>query len=63
MEKDVKINEKEVVSIGVIPTFKVTFTPLEYVPTLPTLSFYVINISYDSVWFTHMETTKDDFDQ
>ena len=44
MEKDVKINEKEVVSIGVIPTLKVVFTPLEYVPTIPPLSSYVINI-------------------
>ena len=33
-----------VVSIGVIPTFKVIFTPLEYIPTIPPLSFYVIDI-------------------
>ena len=34
-----------VVSIGVNHTFKAIFTPLEYVPTIPPLSFYVINIS------------------
>ena len=33
-----------VVSIGVNPTFKVIFTPLEYVPIIPPLSSYVINI-------------------
>ena len=33
-----------VVSIGANPTFKVIFTPLEYIPTIPPLSSYVINI-------------------
>ena len=33
-----------VVTIGVNPTFKVIFTPLEYVPIIPPLSSYVINI-------------------
>ena len=35
-----------VVSIGVNPTFKVIFTPLEYVPTKPSLSTYIINICF-----------------
>ena len=37
-----------VVSIGAILTFKVIFTPLEYVPTIPPLSSYVINVLYFS---------------
>ena len=32
-----------VVSIGVNHTFKVVFTPLEYIPNIPPLSHYVIN--------------------
>ena len=32
------------VSIGVILTFKVIFTPLENIPTIPPLSTYIINI-------------------
>ena len=35
-----------VVSIGVNPSFKVIFTPLEYVPIVPPLSTYVINVCY-----------------
>ena len=35
-----------VVSIGVNLTFEVVFTPLEYVPTIPPLSTYVINICF-----------------
>ena len=42
-----------VVSIGVILTFKVIFTPLEYVPTIPLLSSHVINIC--SVLFKRRE--------
>ena len=33
-----------VVSIGVNHTFKVVFTPLEYIPTIPPLCSYIINI-------------------
>ena len=33
-----------VVSIGVTPTFKVIFTPLEYIPIVPPLFSCVINI-------------------
>ena len=36
----------QVVSIGAILTFKVNFTPLEYIPTMPPLSPYVSNIYY-----------------
>ena len=35
-----------VVSIGAILTFKVVFTPLEYIPTIPPLSSYFINICF-----------------
>ena len=35
-----------VVSIGDILTFKVPFTPLEYIPTIHPLSFYIINVCY-----------------
>ena len=35
-----------VVSIGLILTFKVIFTPLEYIPTTLPLSSYVINICF-----------------
>ena len=34
------------VSIGANLTFKVIFTPLEYVPTIPPLFSYVINICF-----------------
>ena len=36
----------KVVSIGAILTFKVIFTPLEYVLIIPPLSSYVINICF-----------------
>ena len=35
-----------VVSIGGFAAFKVIFTPLEYVLTIPPLSSYVINICF-----------------
>ena len=38
-----------VVSIGAILTFKVIFTPLKYIPTVPPLSSYVINIIKESI--------------
>ena len=47
------VSKKTVVSIGVNPTFKVIFTPLEYIPTIPPLSSYVINVCYNT------EKTKD----
>ena len=37
-------NSIEVVSIGSNPTFKVRLVPMEYIPTIPSLSHYVINI-------------------
>ena len=39
-----RVTRRTVVSTGVNHTFKVVFTPLEYVPTIPPLSSYVINI-------------------
>ena len=33
-----------VVSIGAFLAFKVVFTPLEYITSIPTLSSYIINI-------------------
>ena len=33
-------------SIGAFLAFKVVFTPLEYIPTIPPLSSYVINIRF-----------------
>ena len=35
-----------VVSIGAFPAIKFIFTPLEYIPTIPPLSSYVINVCY-----------------
>ena len=35
-----------VVSIGAVLSFKVIFTPLEYIPTIPPLSFNLINILF-----------------
>ena len=35
-----------VVSIGVIPTFRVIFTPLEYNPKMSPLFSYVINVTF-----------------
>ena len=35
-----------VVSIGAFPAIKVIFTPLEYIPNIPPLSSYVINVCY-----------------
>ena len=34
-----------VVSIGAFLTFYVVFAPLEYIPTVPPLSYYVINVT------------------
>ena len=39
-----EISKNQVVYIGVNLTFKVVFTPLEYVPTIPPLSSYVNSI-------------------
>ena len=44
ISKVLKKTYNTVVSIGIIPTFKVIFTPREYVPTKPPLSSYAINI-------------------
>ena len=43
LSKSSRSHRVRAVSIGVIPTFKVIFTPLEYVPNLST---YVINICF-----------------
>ena len=34
----------KVVSIGAFVAFNVVFTPLDYIPSIPPLSSYVINI-------------------
>ena len=36
--------DRIVVSIGTNPTFKVKLTPIEYIPSIPPLSSYIINI-------------------
>ena len=49
----------QVVSIGVNHTFKVIFTPLEYILSIPPLSSYVINIClYLAIifWFKILQT-------
>ena len=39
-------NSREVVSIGAFVAFTVIFSPLKYIPSIPPLSSYVINIYF-----------------
>ena len=52
-----RVTRRTVVSTGVNHTFKVVFTPLEYVPTIPPLSSYVINIfTICRYWWRRMKS-------
>ena len=44
--KEKNIFEKRVVSIGAFVAFKVVFTPLENIPSIPPISSYIINIYF-----------------